>query len=43
MVVDMPIEFTERFIRQYARLTQTIQRKVDKTLVFLDSDKNNRG
>lgn len=34
----MPVEFTERFIRQYALLPKTIQRKVDKALVFLDSD-----
>jgi len=34
----MPIELTERFVRQYARLPKTIQRKVDKALAFLDAD-----
>ena len=34
----MPIELTERFVRQYARLSQTIRRKVDKALVLLDTD-----
>lgn len=34
----MPIELTERFVRQYARLPQTIRRKVDKALVLLDTD-----
>ncbi len=34
----MPIELTERFVKQYARLPKTIQRKVDKALVLLDAD-----
>ncbi|MBI2830962.1 MAG: DNA helicase [Chloroflexi bacterium] len=34
----MPIRFTERFARQYARLPGAIQRKVDKALRSLDAD-----
>jgi hypothetical protein len=34
----MPIEFTERFARQYSQLPNTIQRKVDKALMRLDAD-----
>ncbi len=34
----MPIQFTERFVRQYERLPKTIQRKVDKALRLLDAD-----
>jgi hypothetical protein len=34
----MPVEFTARFIRQYSRLPGTIQRKVDKALISLDTD-----
>lgn len=34
----MPIELTERFVRQYSQLPNTIQRKVDKALLLLDSD-----
>lgn len=34
----MPIELTERFVRQYARLPKTIRRKVGKALVLLDAD-----
>ena len=34
----MPIELTERFVQQYARLPQTIHRKVDKALMLLDTD-----
>jgi mRNA-degrading endonuclease RelE of RelBE toxin-antitoxin system len=34
----MPIELTERFIKQYSRLPKTIQRKVDKALSLLDAD-----
>ncbi len=39
----MPIELTERFIRQYAQLPVTIQRKVDKALAFLDADSRHPG
>ncbi len=34
----MPIELTERFVKQYARLPMTIQQKMDKALVLLDTD-----
>ena len=34
----MPIQFTERFTRQYERLPKTIQMKVDKALRLLDAD-----
>lgn len=34
----MPVELTERFVRQYTQLPKTIRRKVDKALRFLDSD-----
>ena len=34
----MPIELTERFVKQYARLPKTIQQKVDKALAILDAD-----
>ena len=34
----MPIELTERFVRQYRRLPKIIQRKVDKALRLLDKD-----
>ncbi len=34
----MPIELTERFVEQYARLPGTIQQKVDKALALLDAD-----
>jgi mRNA-degrading endonuclease RelE of RelBE toxin-antitoxin system len=34
----MPIEFTNRFVRQYNRLSVTIQNKVDKALRLLDND-----
>ena len=34
----MPIQFTERFVKQYERLPGTIQRKVDKALRLLDAD-----
>jgi hypothetical protein len=34
----MPIELTERFIRQYIKLPSVIQRKVDKALRLLDAD-----
>ena len=34
----MPIQLTERFIRQYLQLPKQIQRKVDKALVILDAD-----
>ena len=32
----MPIQFTERFVKQYERLPKTMQRKVDKALHLLD-------
>ncbi len=34
----MPIRFTERFVKQYERLPQSMQRKVDKALRLLDTD-----
>jgi mRNA-degrading endonuclease RelE of RelBE toxin-antitoxin system len=34
----MPIEITERFVRQYRKLPRTIQQKVDKALALLDAD-----
>ncbi len=34
----MPIELTERFVRQYSQLPSTIQKKVDKALISLDAD-----
>ena len=34
----MPIELTERFVKQYAHLPKVIQLKVDKTLAILDAD-----
>ena len=34
----MPIQFTERFAKQYERLPKTIQRKVDKALHLFDTD-----
>jgi len=34
----MPIQYTERFVKQYERLPKTIQRKVDKALRLLDAD-----
>ena len=34
----MPIELTERFVRQYTRLPMAIQNKVDKALRLLDSN-----
>jgi hypothetical protein len=34
----MPIQLTNRFVRQYEQLPQAIQRKVDKALSLLDID-----
>ncbi len=34
----MPIELTERFVRQYAKLPGIIQLKVDKALGLLDTN-----
>lgn len=34
----MPIQFTERFVKQYERLPGAIQRKVDKALRLLEAD-----
>ena len=34
----MPIQFTERFIKQYSQLPKPIQRKIDKALALLDAD-----
>ncbi len=34
----MPLQFTERFVKQYERLPDTIQRKVAKALRLLDAD-----
>ena len=34
----MPIELTERFVKQYAHLPKVIQLKVDKAFAILDTD-----
>lgn len=34
----MPVELTDRFVKQYLRLPKVIQRKVDKALLMLDSN-----
>jgi len=34
----MPVELTERFIKQYGRLPGAIRQKVDKALILLDAD-----
>ena len=34
----MPIDLTERFVRQYWKLPKTIQNKVDKALTLLETD-----
>lgn len=34
----MPIQITERFVKQYSRLPKTIRSKVDKALRLLDAD-----
>jgi hypothetical protein len=34
----VPIEFTNRFVKQYLQLRVAIQHKVDKALVLLDTD-----
>jgi hypothetical protein len=34
----MPLEYTERFKSQYARLPQAIRLKVDKSLKLLEAD-----
>lgn len=34
----MPVQFSRRFIRQYAKLPRAIQREVDKALRLLDAD-----
>ena len=34
----MPIKFTERFVKQYERLPENIQKKVDKALRLLDTN-----
>lgn len=34
----MPVRFTERFVKQYEKLPQTIQKKVDRALHLLDTD-----
>jgi hypothetical protein len=34
----MPIELTERFVKQYARLPKMAQQKVDKALALVDAD-----
>jgi hypothetical protein len=34
----MPVELSGRFIKQYTRLSKTVQLKVDKALLLLDSD-----
>ncbi len=39
----MPVEFTERFIKQYAQLPEMIQRKVDKALRLLDANYRHPG
>jgi hypothetical protein len=39
----MPIDLTERFVRQYSKLPKTIQQKVDKALILLDSNFRHSG
>jgi len=39
----MPIDLTERFVRQYWKLPKTIQKKVDKALILLDTDFRHSG
>ncbi|MBI4267764.1 MAG: hypothetical protein HY662_03160 [Chloroflexi bacterium] len=39
----MPVQFTERFAKQYERLPNTLQRKVDKALHLLDADFRHSG
>jgi mRNA-degrading endonuclease RelE of RelBE toxin-antitoxin system len=34
----MPVEFTERFVRQYTKLPVAIRNKIDKALKLLDND-----
>ena len=34
----MPIQLTNRFVRQYGQLPEATQRKVDKALRLLDTD-----
>jgi hypothetical protein len=34
----MPIQLTNRFVRQYGQLTAATQHKVDKALALLDAD-----
>ena len=34
----MPIQLTERFVKQYERLPQSIRTKVDRALRLLDAD-----
>ena len=34
----MSLQFTERFVRQYERLPEAMQRKVDKALRLLNAD-----
>jgi hypothetical protein len=34
----VPVEFTDRFVKQYLRLPVAIRRKVDKALLQLDTD-----
>jgi mRNA-degrading endonuclease RelE of RelBE toxin-antitoxin system len=39
----MPIQFTERFVKQYQRLPKAVQRKVDKAIRLLDTDFRHSG
>jgi hypothetical protein len=34
----VPVELTERFVKQYTQLPVSIQHKVDKSLLLLDAD-----
>ena len=34
----MPIDLTERFVRQYSKLPKAIRQKVDRALILLDTD-----
>ena len=34
----MPVRYSSRFRKQYAELSETTQRKVDKAIEFLDTD-----
>ena len=39
----MPIELTQRFVQQYGKLAASIRKKVDKSILLLDSDFRHAG